>query len=256
VTDAAFQRPPLGLAMRSLLRADATVLLRSRVSTVLSLALPVVILVVTSFNKTASRLGGSYLEIGLAITLGLLASCLLGYSLGLARDREIGVLQRLRVTPAPTWTIMTSRIVVQIVTNLVSSLIVLIIGVILHGIAPTFGQYVIVLAVAVLGAAVFLAIGQALVGLVPSTGAVNAIGRILFILLVLVGLLGGSGVLGDTVKSIAQWTPVGALMTLFGGVLGGFAWSDQDTYLLLACGGYVVVFAFIGIRWFRWQTAA
>ena len=254
MTDTAFRHPPLGLAVRALLRADAIVLTRSRIATVLSLALPVAILIVTSFNKAAARLGGSYLEIGLAITLGLLASCLLGYSLGLARDRETGVLQRLRVTPAPTWTIMTSRIVVQLVTNLISSFIVLIIGVILHGLTPTFGQYVLVLLIALAGAAVFLSIGQALVGLVTSTGAINAIGRILFILLVLVGLLGGTGVLGDTMKSIAQWTPVGALMTLFGDVLGGSAWSDTDTYLLLACGGYVVVFAFIGIRWFRWES--
>lgn len=240
--------------MRSLLRADAIVLMRSRISTVLSLALPVVIIIVTSFNKNVNRLGNPSLVIGLAITLGLLASCLLGYSLGLARDREIGVLQRLRVTPAPTWTIMTSRIVVQIVTNLISSLIVLIVGVILHGLAPSFGQYVLVLVVAVLGAAVFLSIGQALVGLVPSTGAINAIGRILFILLVLVGILGGTGVLGDVIKSIAGWTPVGALMTLFSDVLNGTGWSDQDLYALLASLGYVIVFAFIGIRWFRWEA--
>ncbi|GAB3610929.1 ABC transporter permease [Humibacter ginsengiterrae] len=254
MTDVAFHRPPLGLAMRSLLRADAIVLMRSRIATVLSLALPVVIIIVTSFNKNVNRLGNPSLVIGLAITLGLLASCLLGYSLGLARDREIGVLQRLRVTPAPTWTIMTSRIVVQIVTNLISSLIVLIVGVILHGLAPSFGQYVLVLVVAVLGAAVFLSIGQALVGLVPSTGAINAIGRILFILLVLVGILGGTGVLGDVIKSIAGWTPVGALMTLFSDVLNGTGWSEQDLYALLASLGYVVVFAFIGIRWFRWEA--
>jgi len=240
--------------MSSLLRADAIVLMRSRIATVLSLALPVVIIIVTSFNKNVNRLGNPSLVIGLAITLGLLASCLLGYSLGLARDREIGVLQRLRVTPAPTWTIMTSRIVVQIVTNLISSLIVLIVGVILHGLTPSFGQYVLVLVVAVLGAAVFLSIGQALVGLVPSTGAINAIGRILFILLVLVGILGGTGVLGDVIKSIAGWTPVGALMTLFSDVLNGTGWSDQDLYALLASLGYVIVFAFIGIRWFRWEA--
>lgn len=253
MTDTTSRRPPLGLALQSLLRADAIVLLRSRVATVLSLVLPVVILVATSFGR-AGRLGGANLVIGLALTLGLLTSCLLGYSLNMARDREIGVLQRLRVTPAPTWTIMTSRIFVQVVMNLIASLIVVIVGVILHGLTPSVGQYVLVLVIAVLGAAMFLSIGQAIVGLVPSTGAVNAIGRILFIVLVLLGTLGGTGILGDTVKTIALWSPVGALMTLFGDVIGGSPWSDQDTYSLLACAGYVVVFAFIGIRWFRWQS--
>jgi ABC-2 type transport system permease protein len=100
----------------------------------------------------------------------------------------------------------------------------------------------------------FLAIGQALVGLVPSASAINAIGRILFIVLLLLGILGGTGILGDVMKSIAGWSPVGALMTLFSDVLSHAAWSGQDANALLACFGYIVVFTFIGIRWFRWDT--
>lgn len=30
--------------------------------------------------------------------------------------------------------------------------------------------------------------------------------------------------------------------------------SGQDANALLACFGYVVVFTFIGIRWFRWES--
>jgi ABC-2 type transport system permease protein len=101
---------------------------------------------------------------------------------------------------------------------------------------------------------VFLAIGQALVGLVNSTSAVNAIGRLLFIVLVLLGLLGGTGILGNVMQSIAGWSPVGALMTLFSDVLNQSAWSDEDAYSLVACVGYIIVFAFIGIRWFRWDA--
>ncbi|WP_334173556.1 ABC transporter permease [Sinomonas sp.] len=244
---------PLGLAMSSLLRADTLVLLRSKVPVALSILLPIAILVVTNVGKTQSRLGGSGLIIGLALTLGLLTSCLLGYSLALARDREMGVLQRLRVTPAPTWMIMTSRIAVQVVTNLVASVVVVIVGASLHGITLDAVQYLLVLAVAAFGAAMVLAIGQALVGLVRSAAVVNAIGRLLFIVLVLLGILGGTGILGDTVKTIAAWSPVGALMTLFSDVLNRAAWSSQDGNALLACTGYTLVFAVVGIRWFRWD---
>lgn len=254
MTDTIVARPPLGLVVRSLLRADATVLLRSRASAVLSILLPVVILVATSLGKAQSRLGGAAVLVGLALTLGLLTSCMLGYSLTLARDREVGVLQRLRVSPAPTWTIMTSRLVVQVVSSLVASLIVVIVGVVLHGLALDVGQYLLVLVIAALGAAMFLAIAQAIVALVPSPTAINAIGRILFIILVLLGILGLTGVLGDTLQSIAGWSPVGALITLFADVLDATAWSAQDWYSLLACAGYVIVFTFIGIRWFRWES--
>lgn len=244
----------MGLAMRSLLRADAAVLLRSRVSTVLSVLLPIVILVATTFGKAQPRLGSPEAVLGLALTLGLVTSCLLGYSLTLAHDREVGVLQRLRVTPAPTWMIMASRLLVQITSNLVASVIVVIVGTILHGLSLSIGQYALVIAVAVLGAAMFLSIGQALVALVKSTAAINAIGRVLFIILILLGLLGGTGILGDTIKVIAQWSPIGALMTLFSDALNNVAWNDQDGFSLLACAGYIVVFSFVGIRWFRWES--
>jgi len=247
-------RPPLDLAMASLLRADAVVLLRSKVSTIVSILVPVVILVATSFGKSQTRLGSPDMIIGLALTLGLITSSLLGYSLTLAHDRDTGVFQRLRVTPAPTWMIMTSRLSVQAAANLVGSVIVVNVGAILHGLTLSVGQYLLVFAVSVLGGAVFLAIGQALAAVVKSTNAVNAVSRILFIILVLLGLLGGTGLLGDTIKSISGWSPVGALMTLFSDVLSHSPWLDQDTYSVLACVGYIVVFAFVGIRWFRWDT--
>jgi ABC-2 type transport system permease protein len=247
-------RPPWRLAASSLLRADGIVLLRNRVSGFVSLLLPIVIVVVTGLTaKKTARLGGPDLTIALALTVGLISASLLGYAVGVAQDRHAGVLQRLRVTPAPSWMIMASRLVVQVAANLVVSIIVVIVGVIVHGLTLNAAQYALVLVVAVLGAAVFLSIGQAIVGLVDSAGAVSAIGRVLFALLLLLGLLGGTGLLGDTLKTIADWSPVGALMTLFADALTTSAWNDQETYALLACAGYVVVFAFIGIRWFRWD---
>ncbi|GAA1963552.1 hypothetical protein GCM10009776_27810 [Microbacterium deminutum] len=219
----------------------------------LSILLPIVILVATTFGN-APRLGGAAGIVALALTLGLLLSALLGYSLALAHDRDAGVLQRLRVSPAPTWTIMMSRLCVQLAAALVASAIVVVVGAILHGLTINAAQYGLVPAIAVLGAAVFLSIGQALVALVPSTNAVNAIGRILFTILVLLGLLGTTGILRDVMQSITAWSRVGALLTLLAGVLSATPWSDQQTYALLACAGYVLVFTFIGIRWFRWDS--
>ena len=233
MTEGAAGRAALRLALRSLLRADIIVLLRNRVSTVLSILLPVVILVATTFGK-APRLGGAAGIVALALTLGLLLSGLLGYTLALAHDREAGVLQRLRVSPAPTWTMMTSRLIVQLLAALVASAIVVIAGALLHGLTLNAAQYALVLAIAVLGAAVFLSMGQALVALVPSSSAVSAIARILFTILVLLGLLGTSGILGDTLKSIAEWSPVGALITVLTNVLNATQWNMQDTYALLA----------------------
>lgn len=247
-------RPPLGLVMKSLLRADFMVLFNSRTSLFLSMLLPIVILLANTFGKSQGRLGGSSMVIGLALTLGLLTSGLFGYTLALAHDRDVGVLQRLRVTPSPAWTIMTSRVLVQVAVNLIASIIVIIVAATAYGLSLKPWQYLLVIAVAILGAAMFLAIGQAIVGLIQSTSAINAISRILLIILLLLGLLGGTGILGDTIKSIASWSPVGALMTLFADTLNGTAWSAPDTNALLACIGYIAAFSLIGVRWFRWTS--
>jgi ABC-2 type transport system permease protein len=81
-----------------------------------------------------------------------------------------------------------------------------------------------------------------------------AVSRLVFIVMVLLGLVGGTGLLGDTLKTIAQWTPVGALMTLFADILIEAGWSAQDGWALLACVAWTVVCAGIGIRWFRWES--
>ena len=246
--------PPLRLVFRSLLRADFLVFLKHRRALIISMVLPVFVLISTSGNKATSKFGGAEFVIGLAISYALLSTALVGYALTVARDREKGVFQRLRVTPAPTWTIMTSRLAMQVGANLIISIVVVIVGSLIHHISPSLGQYALVLLVSILAGAVFLSLGQALVGLVKSADSVQAVARVLFAVLILLGLLGQSGALGSFWSSVARWSPVGVVMTLFAGVLNLHAWSSHDTLSVLACLGYIVVFAGIGIRWFQWDA--
>jgi ABC-2 type transport system permease protein len=246
--------PPLRLVFTSLLRADFLVFLKHRRALIISMLLPVFVLVSTTGNKATHKFGGAEFVIGLAISYGLLSTSMIGYALTVARDREKGVFQRLRVTPAPTWAIMTSRLVMQGIANLIIAIAVVIIGSLIHHISPSAGQYALVLLVSILAGAVFLSLAQALVGLVSSADSIQAVARVLFAVLILLGILGQTGALGGFWSSVARWSPVGAVMTLFAGVLNLHAWYSRDTLSLLACLGYIVVFAGIGIRWFRWDA--
>jgi ABC-2 type transport system permease protein len=246
--------PPLPLILTSLLRADFVVFLKNRRVLLVSALLPVFLLVTTSSTKAVQHFGGAAFIICLAIAYGLAATSIMGYALSVARDREQGVFQRLRVTPAPTWTIMASRLGMQVIANLVIALVVVIIGTRMHHLSPSAGQYVLVLLVSILGGAVFLSLGQALVGLVKSADTVNAVARIIFIALVILASLGQSGSLGSVWESISRWTPMGLVMTLFAGVLNLTAWSGRDTLALVVSVAYIVVFAGIGIRWFQWDA--
>jgi ABC-2 type transport system permease protein len=250
-------RPEIGLIFGSLLRADFTVLLRSGRTLLLNFAVPILILIIIGLRTTkggTTVFSGPGFVIGLALTYGLMASSLIGYSNTIARDRDAGVFQRLRVTPAPTWAIMTSRLLVQIVVDLIMTIIVVIIGGIITKTVFSPGQYLLLVSVSILGGAMFLAIAQALVALVRSATVINAIGRLLYIVFLLLGLLGASGILGTTIRDIANWSPVGAMINLYGGVLNISGWGWTDTNGLIATTGYIIIGAFIGIRWFRWEA--
>lgn len=244
---------PLGLAFRSLLTADSQTIVRSRLTLIFNLAVPIVILLITS---RGTRFGNSNLVIALALTLGLLSSALMGYSVSVARDRDAGVFQRLRVAPVPTWAIMVSRLTVQFAAAVVTVFIVIVVGSVIRRTAYPAGTYVLIFLVALYGAAMFLAISQAIVGLIRSAIVVNAVGRIVYVVLLLTGLLGSSGVLGRTVEDVTRWTPVGALITLFTAAQNRTPWSGTDLGAVLVSAGYLLIFAGIGIRWFRWDADA
>ena len=246
--------PSVGSIFGSLFRADFHVFVKHRRALVVSLLLPFFLLVSTTGSKANHRLGGAVFIIGLAIAYGLAATSIVGYALTVARDREKGVFQRLRVTPAPTWTIMTSRLLIQTVANLILSLAVVILGTRIHNLSPSVGQYALVLGVALLGGGVFLSIAQALVGLVRSAETVQAVARVLLAVLILLGTFGQTGAFGGAWQDIARWSPVGVVMTLFAGVLKLSAWYSRDTWSLVVCFGYIVVCAGVGIRWFQWEA--
>jgi len=140
------------------------------------------------------------------------------------------------------------------VANLVISLVVLILGGRIYQLSLSAGQYLLVLAISVLTGAVYLGLGQSLVGLVRSADSVNSAGRILYLCLVFLGLLGLEGSLGPTLQSIAQWSPIGVTMSLYAGVLDLGRWSAHDTLCLVSCGGYVLAGTVVGTRWFRWDA--
>jgi ABC-2 type transport system permease protein len=77
---------------------------------------------------------------------------------------------------------------------------------------------------------------------------------LLFAALIILGTLGQNGSLGNFWQSVSRWSPVGAVMNLFAGVLDLSAWGSRDTLALLTCAGYIIVFAGLGIRWFRWDS--
>lgn len=240
--------------LKALLPADASVLLKNKRSTFLSILLPLLYLFIFNSHKSQQRLGGQLYIVAFSITVGITSVSILGYALNVARDREKGVFQRLRVTPAPTWTIMISRLAIQTLANLAIAVVVLIVASALYHLHLGATEWILTLLMSVIGGAVFLSIGQALVGFIKSSDTINASGRIIFIALLLLGILGPSGILGSTFSTISTWSPLGTVITVLQSSLHQISWSGHTSLALFACFGYIIVFSFIGIKWFQWEA--
>jgi ABC-2 type transport system permease protein len=244
--------PALTEIVRALLEADFTVQLRNNRALLLSFALPLVLLFALFASKLYSKLGDPQFKVAAALTLGMASIAILGYSMTVARDREKGVFQRLRVTPAPTWAIMTSRLLVQVAVNLAMALVVLVAADLFEGISLTAEAYVLTLICVIFSSALFLGVGQALAGLVQSADTLNAVGRIAYIPLFALGLFGHSTIFGTTFELVSRWSPGGTVITLLSGAMNPSSWNSDTWLALAASAAYSVVFAGIGIRWFQW----
>ncbi|MBC9929036.1 ABC transporter permease [Chitinophaga qingshengii] len=242
--------PQTSAVMTALLRADFTTLWRNRRSLRLVLLVPLVIVI--SWKGLVKTMGGPYVIAG-GITIGLISIGLLGYTNSIARDRDKGVFQRLRVGPVAAWTIMCSRILVQIATIMVMTIAIFAVGSAVDKITLSPMGYLMGFLAAILGGALYLSLGQLIVGLIKNPETVNSTTRLVYFIFIMVGMLGNFGVLGEAVKEAVQWSPYGVVNRVIGTALQPATWNMQATYAMLATIGYTIVFAAAGIRFFKWN---
>jgi ABC-2 type transport system permease protein len=242
--------PSFAATWRALLRADFTVQWRQRRSLVLTVLVPIAFLI--GWKDLIPTIG-AHGVLAICIAVGLPAMGLMGYSQTIARDREKGVFQRLRTTPTATSAIMGSRILVQLAITMAMTLCTYATANAVDGITLGAGSVALVLVAALAGGMAFLALGQCVVALVRSAEAVSAVGRLIYLPLALVGGLGAAGLLGPVIQRVVVWSPIGTTKTL---LLAAMSPTTIDLHAVAALAvtlGYGVVFAAIGIRWFKWS---
>lgn len=237
--------------MAALLRADFTTLWRNRRSVVMVLLVPIII--TYSWKGLVATAGGAFV-LSNAITLGLVAVGLMGYTNSIARDREKGVFQRLRVSPVPSWAIMASRLIVQLTMILLLTLVVFIAGYKLDNITMSATGYVLAFLAAIVGGAVYLSLGQAIVGRISNPETVSSTTRLVYFSFIIVGMFGELGVLGEKFKHAVDWTPYGTVKNILATSLEPATWNNHTSEALLLTVGYTLVFATLGIKWFKWNT--
>jgi ABC-2 type transport system permease protein len=234
---------------KALLRAELIVQWYQRRTLVMTLLVPISFLYAW---KDLIPTIGAHAVLAICLSVGLPAVGLMGYPMTVARDREKGVFQRLRATPTTTAAIMGSRILIQLATTVVLTLCTCIFAKAIDHITLAPGALVLLALAALVGGMAFLALGQAIVALVKSAEAVSAIGRLIYLPLAVVGGLAEAGVLGQTVKQVVAWSPIGTTRQLLLAAMNPAGMNMHTAAVLAATLGYGAIFATIGIRWFKW----
>jgi ABC-2 type transport system permease protein len=168
----------------------------------------------------------------------------------LVRDREIGWLRRVSTTPLHPSTLLAAQLIFDLVLAAAAVLVViaggtLVFGASLHVQILPFGVSLL------LAIAEIFALGLMLVALMPTQTVASAVsGVLIFVLMFLSGLWVQPAQVGEPLRTIMYFSPSGAAArALLDAVFKGSA----SYAALLSMAVYTVVFAFIAIRYFRWE---
>lgn len=243
--------PKTSTVLSSLLRADLVTQWRNRRSFILLLLVPVIILI--SWKGIVEKFGGPF-ALSTCITIGLVAIGLMGYSNSVARDRDKGIFQRLRVAPMPAWCIMVSRLLIQLVMIILLVIVIFIAGNNLDHITLSPLGYFVGFLAAIVGGALYLGLGQLIVGLIQNPETVNSTSRLTYFLFIMIGMFGELGILGDQIKKIVLWSPYGTVKRIIAAGMQPTTWNSEMTTALLITIGYAVLFSLIGIKKFKWNN--
>lgn len=157
-------------------RAENVAFWRNPASAFFTFAFPLVFMLI--LNLVFASAGGDdllafYTPAIIAFSIVNAGFTTLAMSISISRDE--GVLKRVHGTPMPTSTYLLARVIHSVLLGLLLSAIVAATGAVAFAVPVPWDELPLVLAVLVVGAASFCALGLAVAGLVPNASAAPAV---------------------------------------------------------------------------------
>jgi ABC-2 type transport system permease protein len=222
----------------------------------LGIGLPVVLLIL--FGVISKQVAGNVAGTGLTVidlyvpTILVISYISIAISMPntLVRDRQIGWLRRISTTPVHPSRLLAVQLIINLVVAVVVTAIIIVGGTFIFGAPLTVNVPYFILSV-VLSIAELFALGLIVVALAPTQTMAGAIGGpLFFVLLFLSGLWIQPLQVPEPLRSIMWYSPSGAAVRA---ILYSSFNSTPPLPTLLTLIGYTVVFAFLAIRYFRWE---
>jgi len=240
-----------------LLKVEGKLAMREPTGLFMGIGVPTILLVVFGLIGIANPgnvPGTSYTVIELYVpTLMVIGFIFLGIyilPITMVKYREIGWLRRVSVTPEPPSRLLAAQLIINLVLALAAILIITFGSELIFGASLDVGIPYFVFSV-VLSIAVIFSLGLLVAALVPSQSvASGASGGLIFLLFFLAGLWVPPATVGGPLATIMYYSPSGAAAQ----ALLNSVFNTAPPYTaIVTMVAYTVVFAFVAIRYFRWE---
>jgi ABC-2 type transport system permease protein len=201
--------PPLGGFSATFLGLEVRRLLRNRRTLVFTVVLPPAFFFVFGGPSYADQAAGrgnvtAYVMTSLAVYGAMIATTSAGASVAL--ERAVGWSRQLRLTPLDPLAYVVTKLLTAMVMGALSVAVVLVAGAVGGASMPAW-CWVACALVAWVGSLVFAAFGLLMGYLLPSENVMQLLGPLLAVLAFLGGLFVPLTVLGETFRTLAQFTP-------------------------------------------------
>jgi ABC-2 type transport system permease protein len=182
---------------------------------------------------------------------GVMSACFLNIALNLVRQREFGVLKRMRGTPLPTWALIGGVIGNAVIVASLLSALCITFAVIVYGVSLPASHILPLVVTIALASLVFCALGIAVSSLIPNMDSGPAIVNLPYFVVVFIS--GTYFPINGTMAKIANYLPlrpfIVAMFKAFNPFTTGSAWAPHQLGSLAIWGVLGTVFA---VRRFRW----
>ena len=169
----------LALAVRQV-RAENRAFWRNPAAAFFTFAFPLIFMVVFNVlfggnSPPGAVYTASHFFTPAIVALSIITACYTNIAMTITSARDEGILKRVRGTPLPAWVYLAGRIGQAVLVSVLLVAIVSAFGRIAYGVDFPLGRLPYLLAVLVLGAATFCALGVAISGFIPNADASPAI---------------------------------------------------------------------------------
>jgi ABC-2 type transport system permease protein len=241
----------------TLSRSLLLIQLRNRAALFWNFAFPIGLIALYGTIWGGDSFGGvgaiTWLAVGVVV-LNIMSSGFIADASWLTTVREQGILMRVQAAPLPRGVLVTAYVLVRLLQVLLQAAAILAVAALAFGARFSPAGLAASLGLGIFGAAVFIALGQAIAAVAPTAAAASAIGQAIYFPLMFVSnlFLPAEG-LPAWLMNISRWTPAYMLVDLMRPAMVPVPASQP---LLLNLAG-LAIYGAIGMglaSWlFRWE---